>query len=257
MPSSFLSAAVGLPNSAWTTVLSLTLDPGAWYVAWDVECEQEYTPGTDTVDGFFGRLYDGESTFYGQSQCQAGIVSQASGPRIVWGQMNGLAFVDGTGWSVPTTIYLQVEPHVSAGSPTCHAEAQTPFFTFGPPTWLWAVESGGGGGLTFPFPPTTWSASTVHSGLTGSGSIALSSPNNGVEINATTIPASWGFADWTPTHYIPAWAEIAFAAPGDIAQTHLLHEVNNILFQPYGAATEVFYSIKPGWTATITEVHGT
>lgn len=98
--------------------------------------------------------------------------------------------------------------------------------------------------------PFAWIAGTPHTGLTGSGSIAVTDIL-GVIVSLTTVPTRWGSTAETPRRLIPSAASIQ-ASDGtefqDFHQVHYEHQV--IMFDP-GWATSVSYNFKPGIVATI------
>jgi hypothetical protein len=254
MPSDHLASDLTVTQDVWTTVLSLSLDPGIWILMGSMLCYE--SGGSASRPIAQGRFFDGESTFFGSGS--EGRPWQNGSPNFDGGMtLTFLGVADLSAASVATTVYMQVLGHdLGGGTETWKVLTSSWPSSAYAATWFIATEFGGSGGVSFPPPPSTITSGTAHTGLTGSGSFTLTSPNNGVEIDATTIPAGWGFADWSPTHYIPAWCEIAWDAAAGVARTDLVHESLVVLFQPFAAANEVFYSIKPGWVATITEVEG-
>lgn len=102
--------------------------------------------------------------------------------------------------------------------------------------------------------PFEYVTGTAHSGLTGSGSFAVSAIL-GYSVSLTTVPANWGRSSDNPNRYIPAPGSVSLT---DDLGTQGADFINNpdqtVLRAAVGVGTTLNYHFKPGVTATITEL---
>jgi hypothetical protein len=102
--------------------------------------------------------------------------------------------------------------------------------------------------------PFGYVVGTVHSGLSGSGTIAVSDIL-GLLVQVSTIPIHWGLSSDNPQRYIPAPAMVAVGTLAGDQDTHFVHFTEEMVFPPaMGAMTTVRYEFKPGCGGAITEL---
>ena len=102
--------------------------------------------------------------------------------------------------------------------------------------------------------PFAYLIGTVHSGLSGSGSISVQGIL-GLLVQVSTVPAGWGQSADNPQRYIPAPAEVSVGDSAGLQDTHFAHFTEELVFPRYmGTATVVEYQFKPGCGGAITEL---
>ena len=101
--------------------------------------------------------------------------------------------------------------------------------------------------------PVGYVVGTVHTGLTGTGNIVVSGIR-GLHVSVTTIPTTWGRMAATPPRYIPALATVQVGTSSDLEEATWIHYAEQLIYPIDTATTEVRYNLRPGVTATITEL---
>lgn len=101
--------------------------------------------------------------------------------------------------------------------------------------------------------PFAYVSSTVHAGLSGAGSFAISGLL-GVKIHATAIPGSYGRAGTSPTEYF-GLGFVSFGTPDGYPHSERLERSDQLLLPPRcSAATQFDYDLSPGVVITVTEL---
>ena len=101
--------------------------------------------------------------------------------------------------------------------------------------------------------PFAYVASTAHAGLTGAGSIAIQGLL-GASVNCTTIPASYGREDTSPTEYFDL-GFVSFSTPDGYPTSYRLDKQKRLcLPSRAGLYTQLDYDLSPGVVVTITEL---
>lgn len=101
--------------------------------------------------------------------------------------------------------------------------------------------------------PQSYTLGTAHAGLTGFGSIAVSS-NVGVLVFVTAFPTGWGFTQDNPLRSVPSFGQISWSDANGSTQFNLVHYEQELIFNGGFQATHLQYSFKPGWVVTLTEL---
>jgi hypothetical protein len=95
---------------------------------------------------------------------------------------------------------------------------------------------------------------TVHSGLTGSGTISVAGLI-GLLIGTTVLPASWGSSEDDPARSIPSPVSVAVGTSAGQQDHHFCHLGEELWFpQNMGAMTNVTYAFRQGCGGSITEL---
>lgn len=103
-----------------------------------------------------------------------------------------------------------------------------------------------------PAPLNSFAESTIHSGLTGSGSVATSSGTIAVKLELTTIPASLGEAAGDPIEYFDAGFFTTSAAEGAYSSHRIEHSPQ--LFILGDLVDALHWTLAPGVVLKITEL---
>lgn len=102
--------------------------------------------------------------------------------------------------------------------------------------------------------PFGYIVSTVHSGLSGSGSFSVAG-KLGLLIQTATVPAFWGVSSENPPRYIPSPLAVTVGDAAGDQDHHFCHLVEELWFPTnMGAMTTVSYKFKPGCSGAITEL---
>jgi len=102
--------------------------------------------------------------------------------------------------------------------------------------------------------PFEYVEGTVHSGLTGSGSFAVSGIL-GYIVSLTTVPSGWGTSSDNPPRYIPAPGSVSMSdALGDQSADFINNPDQTVLRPAIGVGSTLKYHFKSGVTASITEL---
>lgn len=96
------------------------------------------------------------------------------------------------------------------------------------------------------------SGTVVHSGLTGTGSVAVSSPP-AVQITMTGIPAGIGQGKGNPPRYFDL-GNIAWGTGNGALRNWYLEHSTELVIAPISDASVIYYSFAPGVTGSITEL---
>jgi len=101
--------------------------------------------------------------------------------------------------------------------------------------------------------PFGYVVGAAHAGLSGNGTIALSDLI-GVQVDVTTLPASYGRATGEPDEFFELGFLTWGTADGYRSSTRLEH-AQQVLFPPLaGVFTVLGYTLAPGVVATVTEL---
>lgn len=96
---------------------------------------------------------------------------------------------------------------------------------------------------------------TLHSGLTGTGSLTVQD-TLGAIVNLTTVPSTWGKSSDNPRRYIPAPASIAIGTVDGLQDTNWVNLPTELIMPTgQGVATRIYYRFAPGVTGSIQEVN--
>ena len=102
--------------------------------------------------------------------------------------------------------------------------------------------------------PFAYVVGTVHSGLTGSGTLTVQGLL-GLLVQVATVPSHWGSSSDFPTRYIPAPAMVSAGDAAGDQDTHFCHFAEELVFPTnMGLCTSVKYEFKPGCGGAITEL---
>jgi hypothetical protein len=102
--------------------------------------------------------------------------------------------------------------------------------------------------------PFAYIVGTVHSALTGTGSITVQGLI-GLLIQTSTIPAAWGTSTDDPARYIPSPVSVAVGTTDGDQDQHFCHLVEELWFpEDMGAMTRIHYAFRPGCGGAITEL---
>jgi hypothetical protein len=102
--------------------------------------------------------------------------------------------------------------------------------------------------------PFAYTIGTVHSGLTGSGSISVAGLI-GLLVQTSTTPAGWGTSTDEPARYIPSPVSVAVGDSHGTQTHHYCHLPEELWFpDDMGAMTHVDYEFRPGCGGAITEL---
>jgi hypothetical protein len=102
--------------------------------------------------------------------------------------------------------------------------------------------------------PFAYLKGTARTGLTGSGSFAVSGIL-GLSVSLTSVPSGWGRSSDNPNRYIPSpGSVVATTADGAITPLWCNEPDSLLLDSIMGSVTTVKYGFKPGVVATITEL---
>jgi len=102
--------------------------------------------------------------------------------------------------------------------------------------------------------PFGYIVGTVHSGLSGSGSLTVQG-TLGLLAQLATVPGVWGRSADNPQRYIPAPLNLTVATSDGDQDTHWVHFAEELWFPPAaGAMTTIHYKFAPGCNGAITEL---
>jgi hypothetical protein len=101
--------------------------------------------------------------------------------------------------------------------------------------------------------PFAYVSGTVHSGLSGAGTISIQGLL-GAKVECTTIPASYGRAGTSPTEYFELGFVTFGTADGFPSAYKLERDEQFMLPARCSAYTELDYDLSPGVVVTITEI---
>lgn len=102
--------------------------------------------------------------------------------------------------------------------------------------------------------PFAYIVGTVHSGLSGSGSITVSGIL-GVLLQLADVPVTWGVSADNPSRYIPAPLSVTVGDSAGDQDTHFAHFAEELWFPTaMGAMTTIRYAFRPGCDGAITEL---
>jgi hypothetical protein len=107
--------------------------------------------------------------------------------------------------------------------------------------------------LGLPTPLTSYASGTVHSGLSGSGSVILSGSALAIEVNITTDPATLGESPGTPTFLFDRGYIQPFINFGPVGRERRLTANPQVILLPE-LTEQVGYTLHPGVTISITEL---
>lgn len=103
-----------------------------------------------------------------------------------------------------------------------------------------------------PIPPSSFAEATVHSGLTGSGSITFSGVPIALKVQLTTVPGWVGFDVGDPDFYFDVGHVSFGTSEGNYESTRITY-VDQVVTVPVLAGT-LGYSLKNGVVASVTEL---
>lgn len=98
----------------------------------------------------------------------------------------------------------------------------------------------------------SFAESTVHAGLTGSGSFAIGSGTIAIRVELTTIPPSLGYANGNPIRYFEAGIITTSAAEGAYRSHNIQHSPE--VFVLGTLVDAIHYTLNPLVVASITEL---
>jgi len=102
--------------------------------------------------------------------------------------------------------------------------------------------------------PFGYIVGTVHSGLSGSGTLTVQG-TLGLLAQLATVPGVWGRSADNPQRYIPAPLNLTVATADGDQDTHWVHFAEELWFPPAaGAMTTIHYKFAPGCNGAITEL---
>lgn len=101
--------------------------------------------------------------------------------------------------------------------------------------------------------PTCWSPGTASTGLTGTGTLAVSDIV-GVFVDIT-VPTRWGRTAETPVRYIPEIGSIQFETDSAPTIRYGLHYAQENILEAIPSTNSIRYNLRNGITANITPLH--
>lgn len=101
-------------------------------------------------------------------------------------------------------------------------------------------------------PLHSYSQGTVHTGLTGSGSIVVAGTTIAIEVQITTFPPSIGQAVGNPTYYFDVGWITPLAAGNPYSPQRIVYQQQ--LFIPNPLTDEIAYTLEKGVVANIVEL---
>jgi hypothetical protein len=102
--------------------------------------------------------------------------------------------------------------------------------------------------------PSSYTDNSTTTTINNSGSITA--PDIlGVHVEVTIVPPGWGLSGDDPQRYIPAVGSVAFWSTDGVLETFFLNNAQSLCIpQRSGLVDRFTYSLKPGVTATVTQV---
>lgn len=101
--------------------------------------------------------------------------------------------------------------------------------------------------------PESYVLGTTHTGLTGSGTIAVPALF-GAWVQLTTVPAHTGVSWETPTRYIPAQGRIMWSDLNGDDEGTLIHMPTQLVWSKNRTNQFLRYSFRPGIVASVTPI---
>lgn len=98
----------------------------------------------------------------------------------------------------------------------------------------------------------SYADSTVHGGLSGSGSVVFGPGTIGFRVGLSTVPAHYGSTGGTPNY----WFDLGWVTPAALSEPFVQQRaaMNGQVFPLPAAATEVFYTLNAGVVISVTEL---